>query len=1237
MFLSNEILFPGRFSARIRKPSLLKLQNPLMLNPIPERPRSPLLASTERMGPVFAEGGTIAVDADCGTDPRGLTEGLKLPEMRRVGLKPLITLRASMRPRGFALVITLMLMMLLTLLAVGLLSLSTISLRSVGRSEFEAQARANARVALMLAIGSLQKQAGLDTRVTARADILDPKNPPVLGVWKSWEGTNHDAQGRPVAPVDYRSAKEQRFLGWMTSREPLVIPSTHRRDGSVALVGEKTVGAGRDAMQVHLEPSLIQAGRNRGGMTWWVAGENQKARIPRPQQPAANDTVGWALQSKSHAVADPKTLRLDKLLVDVSHMDKLVTLHQANLIGEAGPLQVTQDFFHDMSPYSVGLLTNTATGGWRKDLSLMTENWDSLPTTNLPFFRLTPELDTKASKPSVANPRSNRSMLYPWADYRGDISSRPIYQHGPVTSWDNLKNFSMLYTRVTSHSRAKCSIRAFSVTNENGQPYEFLHKVRLLPIIARMQWIFSHSAVPSTVAPGMFEPRLLLTPVITLWNPYNVELKTISSSGLPTHVSVHNPLPVALQYSVDNTILAPHRCLTERSLNNRTPAPLSAANSLRYAIPSTFTLLPGETRLFSPPANITVSPDDILSLEPGYRGTGGHSFAVGIKDASGNTTPYPGSTFLKADAKFDTEYVELSPLTGVGIWLDMSIDGRVHLAYRNVYTPEMAKAAYLPLTNMAQSSLSAAAVTPAPFLSTMFGARMASRTHMPAKGFVQSSPFVNYTALGRKDEVEYDIRRHYGGTNHPVNSPFDYSFIKHAPGGDSLLPNSSDTTNRGYIVTGFNKSDGLSRCIVAEVPTRPLLSLAELQNWDLRYENPIPPFAFNLIGNSDASPLLPPNAVVNSADANLAVNLQHDDSYCANHLLFDDWFFSGIARDPSAFGPSGGRNQQKTFTDFVSGVLPLGNRSYKPIAADTSFATASSGNATQLYGDHVNKPESYRSVASRIEVEGMFNVNSTSVVAWRALLGHARNQRVPYYNSSGSADLSGETDHAFSRFPIAGDAEAGKPGVSGSFPEATEFSGYRVLDDSLIEKLAENIVSEVRARGPFLSLAEFVNRQLSSGDLALAGAVQSALNTLAKTSTTNPFAVIEAVSGPDARATSSPPLAELAEYRFPAAAEGYSAYGLPGWTRQADILRPLAPILSARDDTFTIRAHGDARDATGRVVSRAVCEAVVRRTRDYVDPADAADIAGFPTSAVNKSFGRRFVILSFRWLSPSEI
>jgi hypothetical protein len=154
--------------------------------------------------------------------------------------------------------------------------------------------------------------------------------------------------------------------------------------------------------------------------------------------------------------------------------------------------------------------------------------------------------------------------------------------------------------------------------------------------------------------------------------------------------------------------------------------------------------------------------------------------------------------------------------------------------------------------------------------------------------------------------------------------------------------------------------------------------------------------------------------------------------------------------------------------------------------------------------------------------------------------------------------------------------------------------------------------------------------------LALAGTIQAALNTLAADSSINPYSVIQSRSTKVMLANL--PFSASSGYNFAAAAEGYSAYGLPGWTRQADVLRPIAPILSARDDTFTIRAYGDARDKSGKIITaRATCEAVVRRTRDFVDPTDAPEIATLPTSAANLSFGRRYEIISFRWLNDSEI
>jgi Tfp pilus assembly protein PilX len=109
------------------------------------------------------------------------------------------------RKNGFALVVTLSLMILLTLIAVGLLGLSTISLRISSQASAMAEARANARLALMLAIGDLQKQLGSDRRISAKAEILDKTpesaaadevtNPHYLGVWDSWDAWLTDKKG----------------------------------------------------------------------------------------------------------------------------------------------------------------------------------------------------------------------------------------------------------------------------------------------------------------------------------------------------------------------------------------------------------------------------------------------------------------------------------------------------------------------------------------------------------------------------------------------------------------------------------------------------------------------------------------------------------------------------------------------------------------------------------------------------------------------------------------------------------------------------------------------------------------------------------------------------------------------------------------------------------------------------------------------------------------------------------
>jgi hypothetical protein len=1163
------------------------------------------------------------------------------------------------KPRGFALVVTLSMMILLTVIAVGLLSLSSVSLRTSGQTSDMSAARANARMALILAIGELQTTTGPDTRITARANIIDDSNPAILGVWTSWEGGDHDGTGLPKT-VNYSDHKKSKFLAWLTSesQQETIQSMDNLPDASTAsagritLLGDHTVGT-KDAAQrqIHLTPTSVVVNKTKGSYAWWVGGENQKALLPKPYTHSASqdNSARWSMNAKSHAVADPKPFRMDHLIDEPEIALKGISMNQVDLISKPGSEPASQEFFHDLTTNSVGLLTNVATGGWKKDLSLFTEQTPGLlGTTALPFFKLLKDKDLLGALPTSGNPTPAKSMIYPWANYRGSGSDWPIYQHGPVTSWENLRNYAQAYTRMNIGSTGKGTM-SVEYTDINGTAgtseanvYSYLHRVRIMPVIARIQWVFSHTAgtPPPPPAgqpanpPGSMEPRLLLTPVITLWNPYNVQITSI-----PLRFNVGKPLPVALKYTVGGLANANFNSLLTGNTNN-SPA-LATTGNLPYRIDVGLTLRPGETRIFSPAGGIQSPTGTELVLQQGYRSTGGHYLPIRRDD--GKAYVSSGSTTIKAEAKFNTTYqdnaADGTPSTGVGIFLDVKTGAdKTLLAYRMVYETSVAEQIYKPLASLAQSdSLTTVAAKPSPFMTTVFGARMASSTLIAAKGFVQSSPLVNYTAMGGKDMAETTIRKHYYGTSHPVNSPFDYSFNAVGGAGDSLLPQVSDSTGRGYIVTGFTVGDGLSRCIIDELPTRPIQSLAELQNWDLRYDNPIPPFSFNIIGNSDASPLLPSDAVINTKDKGQATNLQYDDSYCANHVLFDDCFFSSITKDPTTYGKTG-KALEETYKDLLTGDAPLGNRAYLPIPEDVS--RAKSGDATKLYNENVNKKEAWRKIASRLEVEGMFNVNSTSVTAWRALLGHARHQKVPYFKDSGLASSvelpSAFSDYAFSRFSVAGDAEAKSSSTSGAFNGAAEFAGYRLFDEQMLDALASEIVEQVRLRGPFLSLSEFINRQLSSGDLARAGAVQTALNEIQKSSSTNPYS---GITGNLSRQAFAQPaqVPGKAEYQYPDAAAGYNTYGLPGWTRQADVLRAIAPILTARDDTFTIRAYGDSRGADGAIKASAYCEAVVRRTREFVDSSELADITTYPTRPINQDFGRRYKLVSFRWLNANEI
>ena len=92
------------------------------------------------------------------------------------------------------------------------------------------------------------------------------------------------------------------------------------------------------------------------------------------------------------------------------------------------------------------------------------------------------------------------------------------------------------------------------------------------------------------------------------------------------------------------------------------------------------------------------------------------------------------------------------------------------------------------------------------------------------------------------------------------------------------------------------------------------------------------------------------------------------------------------------------------------------------------------------------------------------------------------------------------------------------------------------------------------------------------------------------------------------------------------------------WLTQADIMTALAPILFPRSDTFVIRTYGDVvNPVTGLIEGRAWCEALVQRLPSYCDATQAEETATADLNTTNQAFGRRFKIVSFLWLTQSDI
>lgn len=401
------------------------------------------------------------------------------------------------------------------------------------------------------------------------------------------------------------------------------------------------------------------------------------------------------------------------------------------------------------------------------------------------------------------------------------------------------------------------------------------------------------------------------------------------------------------------------------------------------------------------------------------------------------------------------------------------------------------------------------------------------------------------------------------------------------------------------------------------------------------------------IGNSFADPTLPADDIYSTYRSQIPdfpedtgngeiFNDFFDHGLLINDALWDSYFCSSISDYPTANGIV---RALSVVENFFRNNEPLAVSRYQQVCTPDSQDSII---------NRIMDEEGWRDIARYLIIEGGFNVNSTSVNAWTAVLqGLAKRQLVSNVED-GRLTLveagKSPTDVIFSRFMLSTTDKSldslglfsprrGSMNLRRDSYMTTAWGEVRRLDEVGIRQLAKQIVAQVRLRGPFLSMSDFINRRLdaSNPQLSLKGALQSAIDQSGLNRDFDEVMISKAQSGQF--------------FKFPEAAKGSLYTAAPGYLIQSDILSSLGNILTVRDDSFTIRAYGCVKNSRGAILAQAWCEASVQRCHEFVDPCnepsartrDLVSEEATELSPINKVLGRRLRVTSFKWLDFWDI
>lgn len=1113
--------------------------------------------------------------------------------------------------RGFALVITLTLMVLLATLSVGLLGLSALALRTTSQGAAQAEARANARMALNLAIGQLQVELGPDSRISAPHGLAGGDS----GGRPHWTAV-YDAWMVPNATGSERETPESREVNF---REWLVSGTNGSAPGEILLVGPGTLGA-EAAAEAEVRAPLHSLNDDSGRIGWWTSDEGMKAKINAGAD--GNPTPAEVAQPLFHAQSAPHPdHRVFASLADFTWEDgrrKIsISPGQVSLAAGLGNTGVGASF-HDLTVHSEGVLADVRTGRLRRDLTQLL----SRPLTEL------------RDKPLyLANGRMNRFEITDQGEVfnQSFIGSRQASENSGGEWGINLEELA-LFHNIHRELEWSDGVPTLVTKGSVGEIAQDQFQMYGKHYIEAMQFIVSLQARRDggTNEAPLYRMDVMLDAMVTLANPNDVRLRY--SPGLVKLVRLLNfPYDMNLKITkADGTMVeSTSRAANLQVFEGYIEGGFSGAPA------AGFDLEPGEAAAFG----VTDATSGFrLNIRRGFNPSGG------VRMTGWNL----GGAGLGRNDLVDFELVKITEARNNSnsnvyyqAWHgETGPAGRVfdnaNLLASNQPDGELMNRMLPPSIVPPQIRRVEEFIdSPQPIMALNI-VRNVERDSggpvldaLPSRPFMLNEPASQAGAIQRNAIPEEFHARQLLFTAEPLS----YQFRSLAAGAGGR-----------NIYHGGGRQPGLGgsfNVVKRRIPMAPPLSLGAFENaiaagFALRFGQPGADVSWNrtgpgvdqnatalntirsgfpvvakAIGNSYTNPFLAPDRVFRPSSGNLSRNrAATDPSWMVNTALWDAWFLSGIV-DGSDAHPASPMNDRRTaraqFQDLAEGTGMLRNTRYRfhphksPQQALEELFT----------GEEFNR-SSLNSIGKYLLIDGAFNVNSISVEAWAAMLRSVSGQ--PQIGSTNTFDNPyGTLGYAFS------DATSGTAG---------DWTGLRDLTDEQIQDLAEAIVEEVKARGPFLSMADFINRRPDAEDSSqqVLGALQAAIDK---------SGLNDRLSGAGRALTSADlnPLPGSAGVGAePAAAR---ALGAAGHLRQAGILTALGSQISVRSDTFVVRAYGEHRDNDGNVLATAWCEAVVQRVPEFVDSTDAPE--ALPESGINQLFGRGFRVVSFRWLSAPEI